>query len=309
MDLATAVLTYYFTHADRLSAEKRFHLANRMVAWNGDARAKSLLEACKPVFVPEPVTDETLDASFDHAAAVAEQAKPNIVAYDLRKPFFDRYPALMGLEAELFRLRHLRELYDIDAGDVFLRRHPLPALRELEQALLADAAAMRALSTWAINYTYLLHRTVLQEEGSIDVDALYALGGGYDTNDEEQLRLLIYLYTHCIIAESNFYARELPADTLPAYRRMLARLEELFGERLDKTSLDTKLEFLVCCRLAGYETNLAGPIHDECAQSLSPEGTFIIDTHNVFRSNQLKKSFEASEHRNVLFIMSVLPRL
>jgi hypothetical protein len=308
MDLAAAVLTYYFTYAGRLSAEKRFHLANRMAAWNGDERAKKLLKECRAGFVPEPVNDSTLLASFEQANQVAAGAAQHIVAYELRKPFFDRYQALLGVEAELFRLRHLRQLYGIDAREVFLRRYTVDELRELESALLADDAAMRALSTWAINFMYLFHREVLREENGIDVAGLYALGEGYDTADAEQLRLCLYFYTHCIIADSNFYARNLPTASKPIYRHMLQRLETLLAGQLEQTSLDTKLEFLVCCRLAGYTSPLAKDIHKECAHSVSPEGTFLVDTHNIFKDTLLKKSFEASEHRNVLFAMSVLPR-
>ncbi len=308
MDLASSVLDYYFTHAQELSRQKRFHLANRIAAWNGDARAITLIDQCKTWFVPHAANPADFQTLFDHIAKEAEQAAPHIVAYQLRKPFFDRYPELLGLEAELFRVRHLQTVYGIDTRAIFLQRHSSAQLKTLAQRLLADAEAMRALSTWAINYLYLLYRIVLQDEESIDVDALYELGVGYAIQDDEQLRLLMYLYTHCIIADSNFYSRDLPAKYLPIYQRMLARLEELVVDRLDKTSLDTKLEFLVCCRLADYRTELATTIHDECMASVSPDGTFIVDTHNVFAANEAKKTFEASEHRNVLFVMSVLPR-
>lgn len=309
MDLAASVLDYYFTRADELSEEKRFHLANRMTAWNGDARAKGLLDACRQWFVPNPVHDDSLYASFEKTSERAGQSEHHMVGYGVRKPYLEKHSKLLVLEAELFRLRHLRTIFGVDATNIFLRRHSLSSLVEVEQNLLADPAGMRILSTWAINYLYLLHRIVLEEDTGIDVLAIYNLADDYDLNDEEQVRFFIYLYTHCIIAESNFYARPLPATHLTEYRRMLVRLEELLSSRLQQTSLDTKLEFLVCCRLVGYETNLTARIHDECAASVSPEGTFIIDTHNVFAENQHKKTFNASEHRNVLFVMSVLPRL
>jgi hypothetical protein len=307
MDLATEVLTYYFTHAGELPAEKRFHLANRLAVWNGDERARALLAECRGHVVPEPLDEQRLEEGFAHAAAAAGAGAGHIVAYELRKPYFDKYPALLGLEAELFRLRHLQTLYGVDALPVFLKLHDTAELRQLEQALLADAPALRALSTWAVNYIYLLHQFVLKDS-AVDAHLFYSLGDGYNTEDEEQLRLLIYLYTHCIIADSDFYARPVPEANLPAYRQMLERLEGLLASRLEKTSLDTKLEFLVCCRLAGRKSSLETEIYDECRRSVSPEGTFLVDTHNVFKDNEHKKSFEASEHRNVLFALSVLPR-
>ena len=307
-NLARTVLTYYFTHAGQLPREKQFHLANRLSTWNGDERARALLASCKAWFVPQPATAEALAAHLAEAAAHAQASTHHIVAFELRKPFFDRYPSLVGLEAELFHVRHLRDVYGVDAVPAFTSRHAASELHELERALLADTAALRALSTWAINFIYLYHRVLLQDEQGIDVTALYELGDTYDTTDPEQLRLLLYLYTHCIIADSNFYARPLPAANLPVYTTMLASLETLLRPRLHETSLDTKLEFLVCCRLAKYGTALETAIYEECATSLSPAGTYLVDTHNIFAENEAKKTFEASEHRNVLFALSALPR-
>lgn len=309
MNLAASVLDYYFTHASRLSNQKRFHLANRIASWNGDPRAKQLLADRRSWFVAEPTTEKSLNDEFERTAQHAEHTAGHIVGYPLRKPYFDKFPALLGIEAELFRVRHLRTVYGIDATRVFLQRHPLLALQQLEQDLLADPGALRTLSTWAINFVYLLHRVVLNEDKGIDVVRFHELGNGYNLQDEEQLRLFIYLYTHCIIAESNFYARPIPEQYRTVYQGMALDLEKLLKNRLQQTSLDTKLEFLVCCRLLDYQTGLFGQIFDECAASVSPEGTFIVDTHNIFASNAAKKTFEASEHRNVLFALSALPRL
>jgi hypothetical protein len=308
MDLATAVLEYYFTRADELSNEKRFHLANRIVAWNGDMRALQLVESCRDWLVPNPLNDQAVAQLLEQTNRHATSSTSHIIGYSLRRPYFETYPQLLGIEAELFRLRHLQTLYNIGATDSFLRRHSIISLKELERQLIADPSAMRLLSTWAINYIYLLHRIVLKEEGGIDIQALYNLGDGYDLKNDEQIRLFIYLYTHCIIAESNFYTRDLPQTNIAEYRNMITRLEALLANRVPQTSLDTKLEFLVCCRIVNYETGLAQKIYEECAASISPKGTFIVDTHNAFKDNQNKKSFEASEHRNVLFAMSVLPR-
>lgn len=307
MDLAHAVLDYYLAHAGELPPEKRFHLANRLFTWNGDERAKALLAGCRPAFVPDPVNDETLTLCLESANQETRHGLTSIVAYGLRKPYFDRYPTLIGLEAELFRLRHWRALYGIDATAPFLKRHPLSELRGLEQSLLADTEALRILSTWPVNFLYLLHVVLLGDE-NINPEVFYRLGSKYDTGTPEQLRLHIYLYTHCIIADSNFYARPLPPARLEVYHRMLAELGNLIETQLEQTSLDTKLEFLVCCRLAHYRTGLEEQLYNECAQSVSPQGTFLVDTHNIFKGITPKMSFEASEHRNVLFVMSVLPR-
>lgn len=87
---------------------------------------------------------------------------------------------------------------------------------------------------------------------------------------------------------------------------MLQRLEPIIAERTDELSLDTKLEYLVCCRICDFNTSVTKVIYDECRQSVSPDGTFLVDTVNAFANRTAKKTFDASEHRNVLFVMSSL---
>jgi len=308
MQLHQTVADYYFDHAAELSNEKRFHWASRLFAWSGDPRAVPLLEACRASLVPNPLDEHALEELFHTLANASPAQTLHIPAFSLRKPYFKTYTPLFGVESALFRLRHLEAVYRIDARAVFLKAIPKATLLDLERRLYADPGAVQVLSTYAINFSYLLHRVLLQDEGGIDIETLYALGDRYDTTDKEQMRLLIYLYTHCIIAETNFYVRPVPQGSLSTYRRMLQRLEKLITENLDACSLDTKLEFLVCCRLCDYDTTLPPRIHRECEQSLSPDGTFIVDTHNDFAGLAAKKTFQASEHRNVLFVMSASAR-
>jgi hypothetical protein len=308
MQLHQAVADYYFDHIAELSSEKRFHWANRLYAWSGEPRALSLLAACRAALVPEPLHDAALERLFRKLAGGSPTAAMHIPAFSLREPYFKTYAPLFGVEAAMFRLRHLETVYGVHGRAAFLRVISTDTLLDLERRLYADPQAVQILSTYAINFSYLLHRVLLEDEGGVDVEMLYGLGGRYDTTDKEQMRLLIYLYTHCIIAETNFYARPVPSSVLPTYRRMLQGLEKLIAENFDGCSLDTKLEFLVCCRLCDYDTPLFARIHQECEQSISPDGTFIVDTLNDFAGLRTKKTFQASEHRNVLFVMSASAR-
>ncbi len=306
MELARAVQDYYFAHLESLPVVKRFHFANRMAAWDKDPRAMQLLSDYGAWYVPSDRSNKGLAAALHNTGDRAVQGAHRINSWAIRKPFFDRYPGLIALEAQLCQLRYWNVFYGVDATGAFLSLHSLDWLQSLESALLADTEAVRSLSTWAVNYTYLLHILLLDDAPAIDPTFFYTLGESY-VHDAEHLRLLSYLYTHCIIADSNFYIRPVPKHSLPVYHKMLDHLSSLFAKRFTDFSLDTKLEFLVCCRLAGYATSLTRKIHAECAASLSPDGTFLIDTHNVFAADAHKKKFIASEHRNVLFIMSVLP--
>jgi len=304
---AQEVTGYYFAHIKELTREKQFHWASRLAAWTRDPRAFVLLRECRANIVPQPLTHEALRTMFKALLGRRPGATARFPAFAERKPYFAKYPALFGAELALFRLRHLGAAYGIDAREQFLQTMPISELEALASELLDDPAALSILSTFAINFLYLLRRVVLHDDEGIDVEALYNLGDRYDTSDDEQLRLMIYLYTHCIVAESNFYQRPLPAPLLPVYQRMLRRLEPLVQEHFMHCSLDTKLEFLVCCRICNYQTPLFAQIDDECSQSLSPNGTFVVDTLNSFSRLKAKVSFASSEHRNALYVMSSTP--
>src|SRR5690606_26153383 len=92
------------------------------------------------------------------------------------------------------------------------------------------------------------------------VASVYKLGEDYDITEPEQIQLLIYLYTHCIIGEANFYSRNIAASRKPIYEVMLARLEITIRENFTSINLDNKLEYLVCCRILSVESSLFDPI-------------------------------------------------
>lgn len=305
MELRSAITDYYFTHIADLPPEKRFHFASRMLAWSGDERARQLLRDLRAVITDDAKSRTDLTHSLEEL--VGEQPGAHIPGIHLREPYFERYPELFGIHQALFRVRHLRSVYNLDARGVFLEIVPRAELLDLERRLLADPPALLVLSTYAVNYLYLLRRMLLEDEQGIDVKQLAALGQNQVPDDPEQLRLWVYLYTHCIIADSNFYTRPVAPALLPDYHAMLASIEQVITARFAAISLDVKLEFLVCCRITSYPAKLYGRIDQECAASAAPDGTFIIDTHNSFANLQNKKTFAASEHRNVLFIMSGTP--
>lgn len=298
MNLAQKVYNYYYDNRQLLGDDKLFHFATRLAAWRGEPDMFEILKNCRDYIVkPQlPINDVIIDI-----VRTPQSGRRN--AHALRQPFFDKYPDLYGAHAALFRVRHLEAVYGIDARQALFAAIPDQELVELRDSLLADNEALKVLSTFAINFCYLLERVVHKNESSLPVDNFYNLGELYDNSQIEHIQLMIYLYTHCIIGESNFYTRPIPTDKLPTYRKMLARLEPLINDKYKLINLDNKLEFLVCSRICGYVPKIDKRIYEECAQSISPEGTFIIDTHNDNIQSD-RNDFIKSEHRNVLFIMS-----
>ncbi len=306
MNLSAQIGDFYISNAQDLPVSKQFHLATRLAAWTKDPRATALLTKLRPEFVPEPYDEQVMRQTLD--SLIHNPPKENMNAYGLRQEYFAKYPKLEGLHLAMFRVRHLLHVYNVDVRPIFFELAPLQECIRLEEQLLNDPQALRILSTYAVNYIYLLERVLLQhsQTSAIDIERFYNLGDEYDTTDRRHLQLLIYLYTHCIIGESNFYLRPIPDNLLPGYRKMLHRLEDLIDHNYDDINLDNKLEFLVCCRICKLDTHLTARIEDECNRSLSEDGVFLIDRHN--NNQQLSKtSFAGSEHRNVLFILSSHP--
>lgn len=301
MKLHENIKQFYYSHFEQLDIDKRFHFATRLAAWSGDTTAYEHLRAMKPLFVPEPLSAAAIRDTL--SALVTNPPVANMNASSARKIYFEKYPSLRGIDFALFRVRHLQAVYGIDARDDLLQVVPLKELQALKATLLADHDAMRILSTYAINFLYLVERVLCEDQTSIDINALTELGAGYDLSNRTHIQLYIYLYTHCIIGETNFYTKRIPNHLMSAYKTMVRLLEQTIQAQYDQINLDNKLEFLVCSRIVGYQTALFERVFEECARSVSEQGQFLVDRHNA-NAQSGKTTLSASEHRNVLFIMS-----
>lgn len=301
MKLADDVYNYYITHQNLLADDKLFHFATRTAAWFGREESFDILKRSRYQVVEPQLPLNEVIANIYNAPI-----KNPVNAYHLRQPFFEKYPQLYGAHLALFRVRHLEAVYGIDARDALFATISKEELIDLRDKLLADDDGLRVLSTFAINFCYLLETVILKQDHSLPLDRFLEIGASYDTSKATDIQLLIYFYTHCIIGETNFYVRTIPNELLSIYREMLRRIELLIRTHFDSINLDNKLEFLVCSRICDYKTDLYEQIYRECEQSISEEGTFIVDRHNS-NAQEDRRSFSSSEHRNVLFIMSTAP--
>lgn len=298
MSLANQIKNYYFEHIQELSPDKRFHFASRLAAWEGEDRFYDILRECRGDLLPD--NDKQIIKVVDELLTKPQTGTRN--AHERRQLYFDRYPSLWGIHLALFRLRHWMFVYGYDGRSVFEKFVSKSELKKLCSNILADDDATRNLSTFAINTMYLTR--VLYEESNFDPGQFINIASKYNTNDKTDIQLLIYLYTHCIIGASNFYVSSVPQTERQTYTAMLEELEPVIESNYTNINLDNKLEFLVCCRIVDFESSLYAQIYSECNSSISEKGTFIIDKLN---SNKQKNraSFNKSEHRNVLYLMSV----
>jgi len=302
MSLSTDIKDYYFKHLNELSDDKRFHFASRLGTWSNDAQALNVLQEFRNIFVQESGSE---DAFQEYALrTIASPPTAVINAASQRQELFTQYPDLRGLDFILFRVRHLLTIYNVDTRDFVKKFIGIKKLNELGSNISRDHRAIRILSTYAVNFLYL--NDILFGEKTLEPSAYLDIAQGYDLDNNTDLQLYIYLYTHCIIGASNFYSRALNSTDLGIYTKMLVELELTITKMYTQINLDNKLEFLVCCRICNYKTELQDKIYDECQNSVSSKGTFLVDRHNDNKQSE-KVSFNDSEHRNVLFIMASSP--
>ncbi|CAN5444437.1 hypothetical protein BH10PAT3_BH10PAT3_1510 [soil metagenome] len=299
MNLPDSVRHYYLEHFYELPEDKQFHFVSRLGAWNQDPECLKILEDLRSTVIPndQPMS-EVLSSLINNPPGA------HINAAATRQQYFDLFPKLRGIMLALFRVRHLLYVYGVDERNTLLGIISIVELRGLSHRLQANQEAARLLSTYAINCIYLIDHILFPEEGKlINVEPIFELKEKYNQTEPEDIQLLIYLYTHCIIGEANFYERAIAVERMQTFTKMLSVLEPIIEANYNNIHLDNKLEFLVCCRICHYDTPLFKRIQAECEQSISPQGSFLVDTINNFKQG-LKSDFARSEHRNVIYIMS-----
>lgn len=300
MNLYNVVLKNYKENFSKLD-HRKFHFASRLYLWFRDVEAEKWLNELKEEYIGDGTEAKFMEKLIELKFELPTRTRPVLLAK--RKKYFDSYPQLQHANIGLFRLLFVRTVYGRVFNSVFDSVWERENLSKMRDQLLADTEALKALSTYAINYLYVFDRVVRDNENELPLKAFYNIGvSRYNLKDKDDLRLLIYFFTHCIIGETKFYYRKIPDGKRSIYLKMLKFLEEVITSNYLLINLDNKFEFLVCCRICDYETSLQEKINSEAHASVSEEG-FIVDRHNSGpRKNNA--TFIASEHRNVLYIMS-----
>ena len=152
------------------------------------------------------------------------------------------------------------------------------------------------LSTFAVNFLYL----AAHQRGDTLPDPAVFLRiaqSEYDLSDSTDTLLCAYLLTHCVINESLFYSRSIPAERRDAYRGILHWLDEQLAGTSQDLRLDNVFEFMVCCKLVGYAPNHI-LLPEPSSLRASEEGMFIVDPRSK------AADMASSEHRSVLYLMA-----
>lgn len=304
--LSNGIFQYYTRHFNELPLDKQFHFASRLNVWNKDEQCHALLWQLKPRLLPENDPRTTLSAIAKGEMIPLLPGNERLL--QSRQTYNDRYPQLRATSRLLYWAAMLDQAYDIGARTAIPTVLSESDMQQLYKSLQADDDALAMLSTHAVNFLYLYSRYYRQEDGPdpSHFGRIAASQAFYDMSNPLHVQLCTYLLTHAVIADSLFYAEPLPQSHRQAHAELLSQLDSILEPQLTSVSLDNKLEFLVSCQLVGFKSKLEPAIMAEATESVSTNGTFLVDAHNTNASSYT--SLEKSEHRNALYIMINTPR-
>lgn len=280
-----SVRSYYYEHFNELAPDKKFHFATRV----------------KNYFHCDDFQDYFAHnmPSTDLKVLLENNDFSHVNNLEARRPYFLKYDQIYGIDLALFRVNHLLNEYNVDLRADLLKLIPLERLYRLADDLMADDGAIVTLSTWAVNVICLIETLFPRHQNVVQILAEKSLTFETKFRHADPL-LLIYLYTHIILCDSNFYTRPITERLLA--QKMLERCAHLIEEHFDQLILDVRIEFLVCSNMAGVNyPQLRSRIAAECSQNLQGN-SYLVD----LRRPKSYHSLNGAEHTNVLFIMSGL---
>lgn len=288
---------YYKDFLGYLPLEKKFHYLSRHYLWFKDAWSKRELTKIKDRFLGR--SDKEKEARLKELIEQAEEDLGVMAGKESsrRREAYAKYPRVAISNSLLFAWYWGKVIYGEDLRKMVERLVSRAEITKLREELIKDEAAIKDLSTGAVNFLYLASEYL----GLAKPNLLWLAGLIKVSDEKNMVRLSIYLLTHLIIDEALFYTREI--ENLNGCREVLQEVEELIEENYFRISLDMKVEFLVCCHLVKYETRLTRMIMEEARRSLSPLGNFLVDTLNDWRNRHTHKMAQA-EHRNILYLMA-----
>jgi hypothetical protein len=221
------------------------------------------------------------------------------------------YPMLSKYNQILFKFLFTKQIYKKNISKIIEKYVNIEDLLAYREKLLKNPLHICSLSTFAINYLYILdfflkHSNNSSKRSLIVPNLLKIAKEKYKLPSlKNKLNLQLYFYTHCIIDESLFYSSKITKNK-KTYFEMMKLSEEIIINNYFEISVDNKVEFLVCAKLSGYKTKLFNIIYSECKKSLSDTDNFLIDRQNKQSEQKLNNFLRVAEHRNVLFLMAFL---
>jgi len=289
------VRDYYDKFAEFLPGPIAFHLWSRLWLYQKDEKARKKLDQLADWYLGKG--EGGIEKRIKDLTTTTAQKDDPVTE---RKSYYQKYPKLLKYGSLLFWWLMAKEIYATDVSEEIERAAPKEDMIKLAEAILADREAVKIVSSGATNFLYLLEA---YSGKKIDTENLFSLVKNEKVSaDRDNIKRLFYFLSHLLIGETYFYTRK-GVDNRSLCREIVTRLEKMIRDHYFKISLDMKFEFLICCQILGYQSDLALVINGEAERSLSVSGNFLVDTHNTW-VHGFGNKFSRAEHRNVLYLMS-----
>lgn len=292
-NISALVSKYYNEHLDSLPFEKKFHFHSRLWLWSGNEQSEIWLQQHKTEYIE----------SFPKA--IPESSFPSQKYDGVRIPALKKFPNITTYAKMLAICLHAKNIY----GETLAI--PLEHAAHMEKyndELLQNPRDVAILSTIGVNFLYMYEALIKQNAINSVTLPKYLLRIAietYDIMNHNEIQLQLYLITHSVIGGTQFYKK--PIQHQDVYQQMILHAEETLKKNYNRIPLDIKFEFLVCCALCKHDSYIKEKIYEEANTSFSPRGNFLIDNPGTKHENFKKSTLAASEHRNILFIISTMP--
>lgn len=282
--------------------DTRFHYASRTFLYLDDKNSEKELLKLKDSYLGsnDAATDTILARIF-----ATRSFDPN--EWELRRPLFKKYDLLEPYTKIFFKVLFADAIYHQNIRPLAVKYLDYKSVLDIKTILEKNEKDMAALSTYAINFIYCSENYLFKEKrssGYINPEKYYDIAlNAYSGKLQSKYNLRIYFLTHCILGESRFYSRKITRYK-STYIKMIKLAEEIIGNNYFDIDLDNKLEFLVCARILGYNSNLDSIINSEAQNSLSSCANYLVDKYNKNACMRNKTDLRSAEHRNVLYLMA-----
>jgi len=307
IQLSKKVQQYYQNNVPFLPKEKQFHFYSRLYLWSKKSTWNEEVERYRSWFV---WSKENISKSINETYARRDSLSKKLVNHkEYRVSYAQQYPLLGFFNHTLFKALFIYTIFNYDIREEIKSHKLFVQIHEYHKKLLQDNEAIFSLSTHAINFLY-LYAFLFSDKFSITdklITKLFSIAQkGLLKEKTNTILSRNYLLTHCIIGESLFYSQEISSDRNILYEKFIRELENDIRKNYTITTLDQKFEFLVCAKLLHYSSALEEVIFQEAKNSISPHGSYLVDTLNTHHTSFLRKNLTNSEHRNVLYLMAIL---
>lgn len=282
----------YQTRFAELSFEKQFHLLSRQKLM-GNPWAAQAIASLRTQFLG----GDNQQAWIDRLEQLGQRSPDprHLNASTERMPYFESYPWLFGYELQLFQLLHAKVQFDQDLDSLLGKYQPGDG--DI-LALAHDPTMLAVLSTYLVDVFYLHLRLLRKDESQLISLHTLKAALAIPLPQANKAQLNTYLLTHCIIAETLFYSRKIPAKKHAYYRELARLLVTIAADSWDLLTLDNKLEVALALRLASVSDLLIQKAVTEADTHYDPKFGYLTDPKMPH-----KNDLEWAEHRNILYLL------